>query len=275
MTGSDETSNVRTSGPDNEQTKGIRVWLNQVGPRYFSTLGIPLVAGREFRFEDDLRTAPVAIVNETMAHKFFPGRSAIGERLGDRPRRGAPAIEIVGVVRDAKAGRVGEEDHPFAFTPYLQDPNLGSLTFYLRGELPPDRLAPAARAAVASPRSAAPGLRRQDADGPDPRVPADGAAHLRAVRRLRRPRGASGGDRDLRRPRLLGRRAAAGDRRAHGPRRRPGDRAPPGPVRGRTLPCHRRGRGTAGRLGAGPGHRVDSVRRQGRRSRSSSPPASR
>ncbi len=150
MTGSDQTSNVRTSGLENEQTKGIRVWLNEVGPRYFSTLGIPLVAGREFRFEDDLRTGPVAIVNETMAHKFFPGRSAIGERLGIGRGDGAPNVEIVGVVRDAKAGRVGEEDHPFAFTPYLQDANLGSLTFYLRGELPPDRLAPAARAAVAA-----------------------------------------------------------------------------------------------------------------------------
>ena len=150
MTGSDQTSNVRTSGLENEQTKGIRVWLNEVGPRYFSTLGIPLVAGREFRFEDDLRKGPVAIVNETMAHKFFPGRSAIGERLGIGRGDGAPNVEIVGVVRDAKAGRVGEEDHPFAFTPYLQDANLGSLTFYLRGELPPDRLAPAARAAVAA-----------------------------------------------------------------------------------------------------------------------------
>ena len=150
MTGSDETSNVRTSGPANEETKGIRVWRNQVGPQYFSTLGIPLVAGREFRFADDLRTAPVAIVNETMARKFFPGRSAIGERLAIGRGEEAPGIEIVGIVRDAKAGRVGEEDHPFAFTPYLQDPKLGSLTFYLRGELPPDRLAPAARAAVAS-----------------------------------------------------------------------------------------------------------------------------
>ncbi len=149
MTGSDETTNVRTSGPANEQTKGIRVWRNHVGPEYFSTLGIPLVAGREFRFEDDLRAAPVAVVNETMARRFFPGRSAIGERLGIGRGEEAPSVEIVGVVRDAKSGLVGEEEHPFAFTPYLQDPTLGSLTFYLRGEVPPDRLAPAARAAVA------------------------------------------------------------------------------------------------------------------------------
>ncbi len=150
MTGSDETTNVRTSGPDNEQTKGLQVWRNHVGPAFFSTLGVPLSAGREFRFEDDLRSTPVAIVNETMARKFFPGRSAIGERLGIGRGEGAPDVEIVGVVRDSKGGQVGEPQHPFAFTPYLQDPNLGSLTFYLRGELPPDRLAPAARSTVAA-----------------------------------------------------------------------------------------------------------------------------
>ncbi len=150
MTGSNETTNARTSGPDHEQTRGLQVWRNHVGPSYFSTLGIPLLAGREFRLEDDLRSTPVAIVNETMASKFFPGRSAIGERLGIGPGEGAPDVEIVGIVRDSKSAQVGEPAQPFAFTPYLQDPNLGSLTFYLRGDLPPDRLASGARGAVAA-----------------------------------------------------------------------------------------------------------------------------
>ena len=101
--------------------------------------------------QDDLRTAPVAIVNETMARKFFPGplrhRRAPRASAAARRRPGSRSSASSGTARRA---RVGEEDHPFAFTPYLQDPKLGSLTFYLRGELPPDRLAPAARAAVAS-----------------------------------------------------------------------------------------------------------------------------
>ena len=150
MTGSDETTGVRSTAPENEETKGIQVWRNHVGPAYFSTLGMPLVSGREFGFQDDLRSTKVAIVNETLARKFFPGRSALGERLGIGRGNDPPDVEIVGVVRDSKSGQVGEDQHPFAFTPYLQDPSLGSLTFYVRGELPADRLAPTARSAVAA-----------------------------------------------------------------------------------------------------------------------------
>src|SRR5262245_11256815 len=152
MSGSDETmGGIRTSGPEDEQTKAIRIWRNSVGPAYFSTVGVPLVAGREFALADDLNASKVAIVNDTLARTFFPGRSAIGERLSlARGNNATPDIVIVGVVRDSKGGRVGETTHPFAFTPYLQDPQLGSLTFYLSGNVAPERLAPEVRRVVAA-----------------------------------------------------------------------------------------------------------------------------
>jgi predicted permease len=122
---------------------------NLVGPGYFSTLGIPLAAGREFQTSDDAQAPKVAIVNETLAKKFFPGRSPLGARValgaGDET---PPDIEIVGVVRNNKSAQVAEEDVPFVYMPYLQDARLGELTFYLRTQSDPKALASPIRAEV-------------------------------------------------------------------------------------------------------------------------------
>lgn len=82
------------------------VSLNSVAPRYFETFGTPLVAGRDFRFDDQGR-APVAIVNQAIERHYFPGRSAIGHRIALESQTGRPtgevrSFEIVGVVGDAK-----------------------------------------------------------------------------------------------------------------------------------------------------------------------------
>ena len=75
------------------------VALNWVAPRYFETLGTPLLVGREFQFEDENR-ARVAIVNQALARYYFAGRDPVGRHItldGD-----ARPFEIVGVVGDAK-----------------------------------------------------------------------------------------------------------------------------------------------------------------------------
>jgi hypothetical protein len=75
------------------------VSLNWVTPRYFDTLGTPLVAGRGFA-RDDAGRAPVAIVNEAMARRYFGDRSPLGRRFSfDEVDR---VYEIVGVAADAK-----------------------------------------------------------------------------------------------------------------------------------------------------------------------------
>jgi predicted permease len=76
-----------------------RLMLNVVAPRYFETLGTPIVAGRDFQFTDgDVRR--VAIVNQAMARRYFVGRDPLGGRV--RLEGESQAYEIVGMVADAK-----------------------------------------------------------------------------------------------------------------------------------------------------------------------------
>ncbi len=80
--------------PRNEQ---VAADYNQVGEGYFATIGIPIVAGREFTRNDDENAPPVAIVNETMAAKYWPEKNAIGQRLKVKDKW----MEIVGVAKNA------------------------------------------------------------------------------------------------------------------------------------------------------------------------------
>jgi putative ABC transport system permease protein len=123
---------------------------NRIGPDYFATLGIPLLAGREITWRDDAAAPKVAVVNETMARLYFPGRSPLGARMGLGGGSTVKLdIEIVGVVRDSKGASVDEKIEPFIYMPWLQDPKLGQLTFYARSDADPSSLVASMRAAVA------------------------------------------------------------------------------------------------------------------------------
>jgi predicted permease len=99
--------------------RGILVMTNIVGPGYFETVGIPLVEGRDFS-ERDVKGAPqVAVVNETMARRYWPGRSALGGRFKQAGREAS--YEVVGVARDAKYGSLGEDPQPFIYLPLDQN----------------------------------------------------------------------------------------------------------------------------------------------------------
>ena len=90
---------------------------NTVGPRYFETMGIPVMAGREFNPQDSEGAPRVVIINETMARRFWAGQSPVGRRLRF-PQRGnsfSPYHEIVGVVKDIKYGTLGEEPRSFFY----------------------------------------------------------------------------------------------------------------------------------------------------------------
>ena len=105
--------------------------FNEVGPGYFRTLGIPLVAGREFTTADALGAPKVAIVNEAFVKKFNLGRDAIGKFMGANGGDSTD-MQIVGVVRDAKYDRVKRDAPPMFIVPYRQDSTAGSLHFYVR-----------------------------------------------------------------------------------------------------------------------------------------------
>ena len=102
--------------------------LNAVSPGYFTTMGIPLLAGREFDAHDDHTTAiqegwpyRVAVVNEAFAKRYFKGANPIGRRIGIGGNPGTPTpIEIVGLVKDTRYGAIREEQKAQVFFPYLQ-----------------------------------------------------------------------------------------------------------------------------------------------------------
>ncbi|PTX90726.1 ABC transporter permease [Opitutus sp. ER46] len=90
--------------------------LAVVSPRYFATLRIPLVTGRDFTDADDAAAPRVAIVNEHFARRFWPGQDPIGRRF----RASGEWRTIVGVARAGKYNRLNEEPDPFLFLPYQQ-----------------------------------------------------------------------------------------------------------------------------------------------------------
>jgi len=89
----------------------------EIGEDYFKTLAIPIVAGREFRRADDENAVPVAIVNETMASKYWPGKDPIGQRLKVKDRW----LQIVGVAKNVKYENKLELPRTFFYLPLRQN----------------------------------------------------------------------------------------------------------------------------------------------------------
>src|SRR5262249_15096734 len=112
---------VFLEGQPQERGKGILVNTNNVDPGYFQTLGVALVRGRDFTDTDRAETRPVAIVNETMAQRFWPNQEAVGRRFqfygdGDGFYR-----EVVGVVKTSNYATIGEQPQSCAFVPLRQN----------------------------------------------------------------------------------------------------------------------------------------------------------
>jgi macrolide transport system ATP-binding/permease protein len=115
--GSFSSSQIAVDGypppPDEQPT----VQYNEVGPGYFATMGIPLVSGREFTPSDDEKAAPVAVVNETMAARYWRGKNPMGERVQVKGRW----MQVVGVVKDSKYQSMREIPKPFFYVPLRQN----------------------------------------------------------------------------------------------------------------------------------------------------------
>jgi putative ABC transport system permease protein len=150
LTDSTRGSNVTIEGYQAQQNEDMNINTNSIGPDYLATMGIPLVGGREFTVADVAGATKVAIINETMARRFFANRNPIGGRFafgaGDGIRLD---IEVVGVVKDSKHATVREEKWPFAYLPYAQSADLGKITFYARTDQDVDSIAPSLRREVA------------------------------------------------------------------------------------------------------------------------------
>ena len=98
--------------PDEQPT----VEFNEVGPAYFATMGIPLVAGREFTPSDNETGPPVAVVNEAMASQFWRGRDPTGSRVQVKGQW----LQVVGVAKMSKYRNLTELPRPFFYVPMRQ-----------------------------------------------------------------------------------------------------------------------------------------------------------
>jgi len=132
FTDSNSSSNITAEGYTPQDDEDTNVYHNYVGPDYFSALGIPLIAGREFNRGDTSNGEKTAIVNETMAKRFFAGREAVGSRFTFGSGNVHPDIQIVGIVKDSKHGSVREKARPFVYIPYSQQKTIGRLTYYIK-----------------------------------------------------------------------------------------------------------------------------------------------
>ena len=121
------------------------VEYNEVGPSYFLTMGIPLIAGREFLRSDDESSAPVAIVNESMAGQFWNGKDAIGERVQVK----GVWRTIVGVAKDSKYESMRDLPKPFFYVPRGQNYTIGA-SLNVRTPLSPQVMSNALARAIQS-----------------------------------------------------------------------------------------------------------------------------
>jgi predicted permease len=131
LTGSDMGSNITIEGGKDLSAEDSHTNFDPVSPGYFSTLGVPLLAGREFTDGDGPGKPKVAIISEAMVKKYFAGRSPLGLHFafggGNEVK---PNIEIVGVVKDVKQDHVRSADLPYIYLPYAQQPIIREMTFY-------------------------------------------------------------------------------------------------------------------------------------------------
>ena len=121
-------------------------------PRYFESMGIPLLAGRDFAPSDTRQSPNVVVINDVFARRHFAGESPLGHRLRLQGQERDPLL-IIGVVGDARMG-LDEQPTPEIYVPFLQDPlsteYQRAMTIVTRTKSDPGATAAALRAAVTS-----------------------------------------------------------------------------------------------------------------------------
>jgi len=131
FTGNGWSMTVKVDGYQSKEDEDMNPSVDGIGPRYFATMGVPLVAGREFTPADAQGAPKVAIINETMAQYFFRDTNPVGRRFGFG-RGKATDVEIVGVVKDARTAQLNEKPRRFVYIPYKQNEDVTQLTFIVR-----------------------------------------------------------------------------------------------------------------------------------------------
>ncbi len=149
-------SGVTVEGHLRASQENTQAYMNSIGPGYFTALGVPVVAGRDFTVQDTAQvkhgsddddfTPRVVIVNEKFARRFFGEANPLGRHVGFGTDPGTPTdMEIVGVIKDIKYTTLRDEIPIQMFIPYLASRFVGDMTVYVRTTLPPETLVSLAR----------------------------------------------------------------------------------------------------------------------------------
>ncbi len=109
----------RPSAPENQLPAASFTFIT---PAYFQTMGIPLLKGRDFTDRDDGSGPKVAIINERLAQKYFPGENPIGQRINIRYGTGTVEREIVGIAGNVKHFGLDQDAAPYFYMPAYEDP---------------------------------------------------------------------------------------------------------------------------------------------------------
>ncbi len=110
------TSGFTAAGTEHAEER-FRSGFNNVGPGYFRTMGIPIVAGREFASTDDQQAPKAVVVNEHVAEQVWPGESAVGKTIS----RGEREWTVIGVAKNAVYYEIGEDTEPQTYHPFFQN----------------------------------------------------------------------------------------------------------------------------------------------------------
>jgi predicted permease len=144
-----DNSDMRVDGklPDVPNGGSRTVRSNVAGPDFFRTLGVPILAGRDFNDADTASSQHVGIINEEFAKRFFPNENPLGHQIGTD--NGQYTMTVVGVVKDHKYRSIDEEPIPMAWYEYAQIPIVGKMHVELRVAGKPLAILPAAQKVLA------------------------------------------------------------------------------------------------------------------------------
>jgi predicted permease len=136
---------VQGAAEDAAETR--QVYCDPVGPRFFATMGIPLLLGREFSAADTETSPKVGIISESLARKFFPNVNPLGRHFGFDSAQSSGDIEVVGVVKDVRHHLEDQRLPEAAWIPYTQATKemYGQMNFLVRTTTDPPSVIPALR----------------------------------------------------------------------------------------------------------------------------------
>jgi predicted permease len=146
MAGGTESSIIRIPDHPASNREHPVAGYTVASPGYFSAVGTPLLQGRDFLDSDDLNAVPVAIINQAMAKKFWPGENPVGKQVAlGSPRY--PTMMIIGIAADVKRLSLRETPGPEMYVPYSQKvyPSLLVMHVVVRADVDPANLSASIR----------------------------------------------------------------------------------------------------------------------------------